>query len=422
MAIELAVEDDELLARVAMDADWLSPSMPGLGSPPFTTGTFAQVTMRSDDGVQYFVQLELDRGGQLSRRTSEFESDKVLEDLAIGHEGDVVEGHFPLAAIEDLGSEFAWWSFSSGVTDLEPDAQQGRTQQDECGSESAPIRFPGKSADTAVPGATTTDSPLPERPNGGGSCPDPDDAFPAECELTASLSSSLVQAVAAEVFQRFGFSFEPAADRDRILNCEFDDPPVPDTDFTCAIRLPDGRTATARSLISDDLFYQLIDVSISDEPELELAPDGLGAASFGDDVTTVRQVLGTTFGQPDTTSDAPTYSSGACPGDVVLVVGYENGLVVSFDSSDRFVGYRYRYAGEVDGLEIHTTSESIGVGSHVNDLRAAYRERLRATQIGSLWEFRVDTDEATALTFVTTGGEDDNVVEEVRAGLDCTYR
>jgi hypothetical protein len=95
-----------------------------------------------------------------------------------------------------------------------------------------------------------------------GACLNPQDEFPAGCELTASLSSSIVKDLASQVFQRYAFTFDPDDTR-AIQTCDFADPAVRGTRFTCTFSLPDGRTATATATITDDLFYEVVDVTVS---------------------------------------------------------------------------------------------------------------------------------------------------------------
>lgn len=68
------------------------------------------------------------------------------------------------------------------------------------------------------------------------------------------------------------------------------------------------------------------------------------------------------------------------------------------------------------------TREGAGVGSIVSEVRDAYQERLRATQYGTLWEFRADADSTDALTFLAEDGDDSDKVFEVSAGGECTFR
>jgi hypothetical protein len=417
-AIELETTDHELLVRIVMAAEWRRSSFPGLGAPPFGTGTLAQVTMRGASGEDYLLQLDVESGGQLSRRGMNGVPETILEGLDIGHEGPVVEGHVPLEQLDALGTEFDWWGFTNGATDLGPSSQQGRTQQDECGTEAAPIAFPGEPIDEeglASGSASTGTSPGTSSDTAG--CSRPQDVPDSECRLTASLSSAITQGLAAEVFGTFGFAFDFDAHR-RMTRCTFGEPALPGTEFTCTIMLPDGRSTMSRATVSEDLYYELHDVTFTDQLGLVLQPNGLHAVMFNENISAVQRVLDDTFGQTYET----TYSPGSCPGDVSQLIAYEHGLLTFFDSSDRFVGYRYTYSGGVEGLGAFVTAEDIGIGSTIESLRASYRERLRATQIGELWEFYVDRDDPGALTFISLGGDPDDRIQEIRAGADCTLR
>lgn len=98
--------------------------------------------------------------------------------------------------------------------------------------------------------------------------------------MTASLSSSLVKDLADQVFRRYGFTYDPDGPN-AIEDCDFADPAVPGTMFTCRYALPDGRTATAQAKVTDDLFYEVVDITASEEAVLELGADGLAGARFG---------------------------------------------------------------------------------------------------------------------------------------------
>lgn len=71
-------------------------------------------------------------------------------------------------------------------------------------------------------------------------CPHPGDPFPEGCELTASLSASVVRGIAEEIFAARGFDFDPD-EPDVIQGCDFPDPAVPGSRLTCTYQLPDDQ-------------------------------------------------------------------------------------------------------------------------------------------------------------------------------------
>lgn len=147
VAVELERTGEELLIRVVMADDWEPQRLPGLDEPPFSTGSSASVGMRNEDGIGYSVQINLQQGLVLGGRRPSNEgllNEPILEGEPIGHEGPVAEGHVPLEHLPDLGSRFEWWAFTGAATDLGFNPNEGRLQQDTCGSEASPLAFPGQ--------------------------------------------------------------------------------------------------------------------------------------------------------------------------------------------------------------------------------------------------------------------------------------
>jgi hypothetical protein len=156
----------------------------------------------------------------------------------------------------------------------------------------------------------------------------------------------------------------------------------------------------------------LLDSEVTSAKAAILEADGLGVVKFGTTSAVVASLLGPAF----EAQGSPDYAPGACDGDVAYTSGEGDGLLVFYDSSAELVGFRYSGASE----PTYATGEEIGPGSTVKDLRDAYRERLRSTRIGSLYEFRLDDDSPSALRFTADGSDDDSQIIEVAAGDDCT--
>ena len=167
---------------------------------------------------------------------------------------------------------------------------------------------------------------------------------------------------------------------------------------------------------------------------LVLAPDGLGAVSFGVDAPTVMADLTSRFGGSDSDTGwvPPEGIYGTCPGLLVRAVGWGSFAALFTDAgADRlpeFFAWTYGFdlattTGGVDprGLDLRT-EEGIGLGSTATELDAAYGSRLLATSghAGAGWGFRIDPDDPIGMRGLMSGGEPGSVVTSIESAPACS--
>lgn len=183
-----------------------------------------------------------------------------------------------------------------------------------------------------------------------------------------------------------------------------------------------GETAPKETVVASDL--------------LVLQPDGLGLVSFGDDADTVISEVSVLLGDPtDDTGWVDPLSEGTCAGETFRRVTWGALSVYFGDASvdvattspstsdgDRdgsgLFAYSYGTVSELDappqGL---STEESIGLGTTVEFLRAAYPEVDVQPGEDGLFSptFNVDGGPSGQLT----GGDDDDLVTVIVGGDPC---
>jgi hypothetical protein len=163
---------------------------------------------------------------------------------------------------------------------------------------------------------------------------------------------------------------------------------------------------------------------------LFLAPDGLGAISFGGRVDEVVADLTSRFGAPDrdTGWEAPEGIYEDCPGLLVRAVGWGSFETLFSDKgTDRppeFFAWSYGFdldtttsGADPRGLDLRT-QEDIGLGSIRAELMAAYGARL-TTSSGSSWSFQIDPGDSLGMRGLIDGGEDGSRVTSIESAPGC---
>lgn len=96
-------------------------------------------------------------------------------------------------------------------------------------------------------------------------CPHPEDPFPEGCELTSSVASSIVEGMGEAGFESFGFDFDPD-DPAAVQSCGFPEPAVPGEEISCQYQLPDGRMIIVTGRITENEWFELLNVEESGSP------------------------------------------------------------------------------------------------------------------------------------------------------------
>jgi len=168
------------------------------------------------------------------------------------------------------------------------------------------------------------------------------------------------------------------------------------------------------------------------EPLL-LAPNGLGAISFGADVDRVVAGLTARFGAPDRDSgwEPPSGIRGTCPGVAVRAIGWGSFETVFTDAgADRlpeFFAWAYGFdpttttAGEDPrGLALRT-AEGVGLGNTRADFQAAYGPRWldSSPESGLSWSFHIDPAEPIGIRGILDGGAASSLVTFIESAPGC---
>ncbi len=167
---------------------------------------------------------------------------------------------------------------------------------------------------------------------------------------------------------------------------------------------------------------------------LELRPDGLGDADFGDDEASTIAYVTDVIGAP--TSDTGWVDSfanfGVCPSASARVVSwttpgkfdlyfFEAGTTFANDGVRHFGHYWY-HGPDLNAFGVYTP-DGVTVGSTVLTLNNAYGGDLEISEsfIPGAYFWRVDTNPAdsSALGGWTTGDDDASILESIYGGLGC---
>lgn len=167
---------------------------------------------------------------------------------------------------------------------------------------------------------------------------------------------------------------------------------------------------------------------------LELRPDGLGEANFGEDeadtISYVTEVLGSPASDSGWVDAFANF--GVCPSTTARVVSwttpgkfdlyfFEGGTTFADDGVPHFGHYWY-HGPDLNAFGVFTP-DGITVGSTVLALTEAYGADLQISEsfIPGAYFWRVDTDpaESAALGGWTTGEDDDSMLESIYGGLGC---
>lgn len=119
------------------------------------------------------------------------------------------------------------------------------------------------SSNTSSP--STEDAPTPRVKEAPTACPRPEDPFPEGCELTSSIASSIVEGMGEAGFESFGFDFDPD-DPAAVQSCGFPEPAVPGEEISCQYQLPDGRMIIVTGRITENEWFELLNVEESGSP------------------------------------------------------------------------------------------------------------------------------------------------------------
>jgi hypothetical protein len=167
---------------------------------------------------------------------------------------------------------------------------------------------------------------------------------------------------------------------------------------------------------------------------LELRPDGLGDADFGDDEASTIAYVTDVIGAP--ASDTGWVDSfanfGVCPSASARVVSwtspgkfdlyfFEAGTTFASDGVRHFGHYWY-HGPDLNAFGVYTP-DGVTVGSTVLTLNNAYGVDLEISEsfIPGAYFWRVDTNptDSSALGGWTTGDDDSSILESIYGGLGC---